>query len=353
MSKAPRGRRVPPKGRGPRPAVPDDFDAIDAAAGGDATGPAAGGSAGSGAAPVRTTRSQNRAAKRAATGVRPKSVRGGQVRGRQARQTNTALILLALAAVAVGVGVFAFGNPFGGPGASPSASAGASGTSPYGNGTCPISQPAPLGATESRYVTIETEEGDIVLKIDGALSPIAAGNFVALAECEYYDGVVFHRTPTLASGAPFVLQGGDGQYGRADGDLSGVGTGGPGYTIEDEPVTAEYEVGTVAMARGQAAHSQGSQFFIVLSEETAPILVANGNNYALFGRVVSGMDVANAIFAASNGVELPTNPIAMDRVTVSETPPATAAPTTAPTAPASPAAPTGSAAPTAAPTTAP
>ena len=309
-----------------------DFDAIDGLDASDA--PDASDSPAEAAA--RRTRAQNRAAKRAASGVRPKAVRGGRVQGRSSRQTNTGLIILAVAAVAVVVGIFAFGNPLGGPGASPSAAAGSSG-SPYGDGTCPTSEPAALGEDEVKYVSIETEKGAMVIEVDGALSPIAAGNFVALAECKYYDGIVFHRTPTLDSGAAFVIQGGD---------PDGNGTGGPGYTIEDEPVTSKYVRGTVAMARTSEPNSQGSQFFIVLSEEAGEILAA-ANTYAIFGEVIVGMDVADAIFAASNGEELPANPIAMTQVTVSDEPPPTptTAPTAAPTAAstAAPAAPTGAA----------
>ena len=56
----------------------------------------------------------------------------------------------------------------------------------------------------------------MVLTIEADLSPIAAGNFVALASCGFYDGTVFHRTPTLQDGTPFVIQGGDGQFGKVD-----------------------------------------------------------------------------------------------------------------------------------------
>ncbi|HXG26292.1 MAG TPA: peptidylprolyl isomerase, partial [Candidatus Binatia bacterium] len=291
-----------------------DFDAIDGIDSSDA--PNASDTPAQAAA--RRTRAQNRAAKRAASGVRPKAVRGGPVRGRSS--SNTGLILLAIAAVVVGVGVFALGNPFGSPGASPTPSAAASG-SPYGDGTCPTSQPPALGTSEVKYVSIETEKGTMVLKIDGSLSPIAAGNFVALAECGYYNGIGFHRTPLLTSGTPFVIQGGD---------PAGDGTGGPGYTIEDEEVTADYVRGTVAMARTSQPNSQGSQFFIVLSDEAGEIL-KSANTYAIFGTVVQGMEVADAIFAASNGVELPADPVVMTKVTVSDTEPAPA-PTTAPSA---------------------
>ena len=148
----------------------------------------------------------------------------------------------------------------------PSAVAG----SPAAVGDCPTSEPAPLPAGESRNVTINTDLGEILIHVEGALSPIAAGNFVALAECGFYDGVVFHR---VVPG--FVIQGGDGQFGRSpDVDPSLVGTGGPGYTITDEPVTAIYARGIVAMARTQQPNSVGSQFFIVLDDEARTSLEA-------------------------------------------------------------------------------
>ena len=183
---------------------------------------------------------------------------------------------------------------------SPSGSAGARGQN------CPTSQPAALGAGQTRTVTIRTSKGDIVIQVKADLAPIAAGNFVALASCGFYDGVGFHRTASLSDGTPFVIQGGD---------PLGTGNGGPGYTIADEPVTTDYVRGTVAMARTSAPHSQGSQFFIVLDDAAGPVL-KSANTYAIFGTVTSGMDVADAIFDASNGQELPADPILMTSVTV-------------------------------------
>jgi cyclophilin family peptidyl-prolyl cis-trans isomerase len=165
-------------------------------------------------------------------------------------------------------------------------------------------------------VTLNTPKGAIAIKVEADLSPIATGNFVALASCGFYDGTVFHRTPTLPDGTPFVIQGGDGQYGTVDGfDPDKVGTGGPGYTIKDEPVTTPYKRGTVAMARTQAPDSVGSQFFIVLDDKDADVL-ASANTYQIIGNVSSGMDVADAIFVASGGIELPPNPIPITTATV-------------------------------------
>ena len=175
---------------------------------------------------------------------------------------------------------------------------------------CPTEQPAALTAEDVRTVTIKTDKGDIVVEIKGALSPIATGNFVALAECGYYDGVVFHR---LVPG--FVIQGGDGEYGRSPNvDPSQVGTGGPPYTIQDEPVTATYGRAVVAMARTAAPNSVGSQFFIVLTDEArAPL--QDANTYQIIGTVTSGMEAVDAIAAAADK-EIPTNPVPMTSVTV-------------------------------------
>lgn len=172
---------------------------------------------------------------------------------------------------------------------------------------CPTAQPAALAAGETRTVTINTSKGRMTIKVEGSLSPIAAGNFVALAACGFYNGVVFQRAATLQDGTPFVIQGGEPAL-----------TGGQslGYTIVDEPVTATYARGTVAMARSSEPNSQSSQFFIVLSDAAGPIL-ASYNTYAIFGTVAEGMDTADAIYTAAGGLEQPANPIAMDSVTVS------------------------------------
>ncbi len=188
--------------------------------------------------------------------------------------------------------------------------------SPAAPAGCPTSQPPALSAGEKRLVSAETPKGTIEIEIDADLSPIATGNFVALAECGYYDGVVFHR---LVPG--FVIQGGDGQYGRAPNvDPNLVGTGGPGYTIKDEPVTAQYGRGVVAMARTPQPDSQGSQFFIVLDDQARDAL-QSANTYAIVGHVTKGMDVVDAIAAMPNSGQ-PNNaaldPVPMTKVTVSK-----------------------------------
>lgn len=178
-----------------------------------------------------------------------------------------------------------------------------------GAGNCPTSQPAALGAGQTRTVTLTTPKGAITIKIQADLSPIAAGNFVALASCGFYDGTPFHRTAALGDGTPFVIQGGD---------PTGTGAGGPGYTIKDEPVTTPYKRGTVAMARSSGPDSVGSQFFVVLDDKDGAVLGSpqGANTYQIIGNVTSGMETADAIYAASAGVELPKSPIHITTATV-------------------------------------
>ena len=218
--------------------------------------------------------------------------------------------LIALVVLAAAVAGCSTGGGTAGP-ATPAPTSVAPSSAPGGSGTatgsCPSGQPPALAAGEKRLVTIETAKGKVQITVEADLSPIAAGNFVALAGCGFYDGVVFHRVATLQDGTPFVIQGGD---------PTGTGTGGPGYEIKDEPVTAIYKRGTVAMARTQAPDSVGSQFFIVLDDEDRSVL-ESANTYQIIGSVTTGMDTVDAIYAAAGGQELPTTPVAMDKVTVS------------------------------------
>ncbi len=175
---------------------------------------------------------------------------------------------------------------------------------------CPTSQPAALPAGQTRTVTLQTAKGAIAITIHADWSPIAAGNFVALSACGYYDGVIFHR---VVPG--FVIQGGDGQYGRVPNlDSNLIGRGGPSYTIKDEPVTQQYHRGIVAMARTSQPNSVNSQFFIVLDDGAQPAL-ASANTYQIIGEVTSGLDAVDKIAAAADK-EIPTNPVVMTKVTV-------------------------------------
>lgn len=213
-------------------------------------------------------------------------------------------VLVALAVLAVG----AYGLGFipGGPGASPSPSPGATAVArPSFNvqapSATPLASPPAAPAGDGTRATIETALGNIVMEIYTESSPVAAENFINLAEAGYYSGVGFHRIIP-----EFMIQGGD---------PDGTGRGGPGYTIQDEPIVGAYTRETVAMARSSAPNSQGSQFFIMVGDEPA----LNDGGYAIFGRVTSGMDVVDRIVAGETtgpSNDLAVDPVVMTRVTV-------------------------------------
>jgi cyclophilin family peptidyl-prolyl cis-trans isomerase len=156
--------------------------------------------------------------------------------------------------------------------------------------------------------TIATDLGDIEVELYDQSAPKAAANFIKLAGEGFYDDVVFHR---VIPG--FVAQAGDGQYGKkASLQKSRVGTGGPGYKFEDEPVAGDYVRGALAMANS-GSNTNGSQFFICHQDLTGKL----PKKYTLFGQVTRGMDVVDAIVGAPrNGSDLPDNPVAMTSVTV-------------------------------------
>jgi cyclophilin family peptidyl-prolyl cis-trans isomerase len=130
-----------------------------------------------------------------------------------------------------------------------------------------------IDASKIYRTTITLDAGVIVMDLDPALAPSTVNNFVALARQGYYDGLTFHRVVP-----DFVIQGGCPQ---------GSGTGGPGYKFRDEPVTAEYTLGAVAMANS-GPNTNGSQFFICTDDCTRKLT----KSYNLFGYVTEGMEVA-------------------------------------------------------------
>lgn len=117
------------------------------------------------------------------------------------------------------------------------------------------------------------------------IAPQSVGNFVALANSGFYDGLIFHR---VIPG--FMIQGGD---------PKGIGIGGPGYSIKGEfaingvPNPLKHTYGVLSMARSMNPNSAGSQFFIMTSD--SPHL---DGQYAAFGKVLEGMEVADSIVNA-------------------------------------------------------
>jgi cyclophilin family peptidyl-prolyl cis-trans isomerase len=158
--------------------------------------------------------------------------------------------------------------------------------------------------------TIATELGDIELDLYTQAAPKAAQNFVDLAKKGFYDDVIFHR---VIPG--FVAQAGDGQYGKKSSlDAGRVGTGGPGYKFEDEPIHGDYGRGALAMANA-GPNTNGSQFFICQADLSGRL----PKNYVIFGQVTKGMDVVDKIVSAPrNSRDLPDSPVAMTSVTITD-----------------------------------
>ena len=166
--------------------------------------------------------------------------------------------------------------------------------------------PMCIDPTKAYTATLETTEGDIVIELDAKSAPVTVNNFVVLARYHFYDDVPFHR---VVPG--FVNQAGD-PVGPTPGQ------GGPGYTIEDElpedPATA-YAPGTVAMANA-GPESGGSQFFLVIGDANGAL--SSAGSYSVFGKIIEGQDVSEAINALGGPDELPTKPIAITSVTITE-----------------------------------
>ena len=158
--------------------------------------------------------------------------------------------------------------------------------------------------------TITTEIGDIEIDLFDESAPKAAKNFIDLATKGFYDDVIFHR---VIPG--FVIQGGDGQFGKkAELQRGRVGTGGPGYKFEDEKVQGEYLRGSLAMANS-GPNTNGSQFFICTDDLGGKL----PKNYTLFGQVTKGLDIVDQIASAPrDSRDLPDKPVAMTSVTIHE-----------------------------------
>jgi cyclophilin family peptidyl-prolyl cis-trans isomerase len=153
-----------------------------------------------------------------------------------------------------------------------------------------------------RYTAeMSTSKGALTIALDPIGAPRTTNNFVFLARWHYFDGIRFHR---IIPG--FVVQGGD---------PTGNGTGGPGYRFADElPKPGRYELGSLAMANA-GPDTNGSQFFII----SGPQGVALPPKYALFGKVVSSLDVVAALDAAGSSSGAPTEAVTINSVTITET----------------------------------
>ncbi len=148
--------------------------------------------------------------------------------------------------------------------------------------------------------TLHTNQGPITIEFFDDAAPQTVGNFRKLAGDGFYDGLTFHRVIT-----DFMIQGGCPE---------GTGTGGPGYTFEDEFNENKIVRGALAMANA-GPNTNGSQFFIVTTE-AAPWL---DGKHTVFGQVTDGMDAVDSIEKAPTGAgDKPLEPQVIERVELSE-----------------------------------
>ena len=158
-----------------------------------------------------------------------------------------------------------------------------------------------IDTARSYSAEMVTSMGSMTIHLDPARAPKTVNNFVFLAQQGYFDGVIFHR---VING--FVVQGGD---------PTGTGRGGPGYSFEDElPQPGRYELGSLVMANA-GPDTNGSQFFVVTGSSGVGLPPA----YALFGKVIKGVEVATAIQEVQTGPgDRPVEDVVIESVTVTE-----------------------------------
>ena len=151
----------------------------------------------------------------------------------------------------------------------------------------------------NRTASFDTSMGSFKAELFEDMAPLTTGNFVKLAKSGFYDGLTFHRVI-----ADFMIQGGD---------PNGDGTGGPGYIIKDEfgKGLGHSSEGILSMANA-GPNTGGSQFFITL----APTPWLDGK-HAVFGKVISGMDVVKKIGGVKTGEsDAPLTPVVVKKVTI-------------------------------------
>ncbi|MGD2137167.1 MAG: peptidylprolyl isomerase [Gammaproteobacteria bacterium] len=163
-------------------------------------------------------------------------------------------------------------------------------------------------------VTMETTKGTITLELDSGKAPVTVANFVAYAKAGHYDGTIFHR---VIPG--FMIQGGG-----FDTEMQQKSTNAPIRNEADNGL--KNSTGTIAMARTSDPHSATAQFFINVNDNsfldyTAP--TPQGWGYAVFGRVVDGMDTVRSIEKVDTGSkhghqDVPMTEILINRVSVTE-----------------------------------
>lgn len=167
--------------------------------------------------------------------------------------------------------------------------------------------PTTMKYQEEQIVSIKTNQGEIKVKLYTPDAPKTVNNFLSLVEKDFYNDTLFHRVIK-----DFMIQGGDPLSKEADWSVHG--TGGPGYTFEDEFNEHKLVRGSLAMANS-GPNTNGSQFFIVTAEET-PWLNGKHTN---FGEVIEGMEIVDKIEAMeTDGRDHPVKDVKIESIEIIE-----------------------------------
>ena len=178
-------------------------------------------------------------------------------------------------------------------------------TTAVGHTPLVVAPPTKMAPGRMGTFTLVTNCGDIVIQTNGVQAPVTLTALTALAKAKYFDGTLCHR---LTTSGLYVLQ---------CGDPTATGTGGPGFTFQDENLPKQtvnnYPAGTVAMANS-GPNTNGSQFFLVFGNTSL------ASSYTIWGKITSGLNIVKAVAAA--GVKgggndgTPNKTIAIERVIV-------------------------------------
>jgi len=161
------------------------------------------------------------------------------------------------------------------------------------------------GEGKNPVVLMQTSLGDVKIELDEAKAPITVKNFLAYVNSKFYDGTIFHR---VIPG--FMIQGGG-----FDKDMKQKPTNAP---IKNEAANGlKNDVGTLAMARTSDPDSATAQFFInVVNNENLNRPKPDGNGYAVFGKVIAGMDVVKKIEQVPTTTKMPHQNVPIDPVVI-------------------------------------
>src|SRR5712692_5431485 len=228
----------------------------------------------------------------------PHTFGGKKVRepGARRRKIITRIAAAAIVAVIAGAGLYIYISN--------------QGTTTQESTSCTTGTPV-LGA-KGTYAKINTSLGSIEVQLYPSAAPKTVANFVNLSQTGFYNNLVWHRIV-----AGFVIQTGDPNTRNGGGNRSLWGTGGSGKTVPLEiNNTLRNDIGYLGMARSTDPNSGSSQFYINLANNTS----LNGQ-YTVFGKVISGMDVAIAIGkVAVSSTDQPITPVFVTSITIQDTP---------------------------------